>query len=289
MTIEINRIPFRADLMDGKRVLVTGGGTGLGRAVTYRMAQLGATVYICGRREEILRNTTKEITEETGAQVTPLRCDIRDSAQVESMFDAIWAEGALDILINNAGANFLARTETLSARAFDTIISIALSGNAYCVLAAGKRWIGAKRGGVILNVLASGATSLGRAFTVPLTMAKSAMLAMTRSLAVEWGPKGIRCVAIAPGIFPTPGAFGQLLPEERIKSYDFTRNIPLGRFGEHDEFANMCAFLTSDAASYVNGDMITIDGGRGIKAMDLDDLFSWTDENWASLKQARKR
>lgn len=282
-------IPFREDLMAGKRVLVTGGGTGLGRAVTHRMAQLGAHVYICGRREEILQATAREIADETGAAVTPLRCDIRDSARVEAMFDAIWADGALDVVINNAAANFLARTETLSARAFDAIIGIALSGNAYCVLAAGRRWIAARKGGVILNVLTTGAGTSGRAFTVPLTMAKAAMLAMTRSLAVEWGPKGIRCVGIAPGLFPTPGAWDQLFPEERVQANDLTRSVPLGRFGQHDEFANMCVFLSSDAAAYVNGDMITIDGGRGIKGMDVDDLFSWTDEKWESLKLARKR
>jgi NAD(P)-dependent dehydrogenase (short-subunit alcohol dehydrogenase family) len=289
MTAVTHPNPFRADLMAGKRALVTGGGTGLGRAVTQRMAELGAHVCICGRREEILQATAKEITAETGSMITPLRCDIRDSAQVEAMFDAIWADGALDIVVNNAAANFLARTETLSARAFDAIISIALSGNAYCVLAAGKRWISAKRGGVILNVLTTGAGGSGRAFTVPLTMAKAAMLAMTRSLAVEWGPKGIRCIGIAPGLFPTPGAWDQLFPAERVKSNDLTKSIPLGRFGKHDEFANMCVFLTSDAASYVNGDMITIDGGRGLKGMDVDDLFSWTDEKWDSLKLARKR
>lgn len=282
-------IPFRTDLLQAKRALVTGGGTGLGRAVTRRMAQLGAHVYICGRREEILQTTAAEIAADTGARVTPLRCDIRDSVQVEALFDDIWTEGALDIVVNNAAANFLARTETLSARAFDAIISIALSGNAYCVLAAGRRWIAARRGGVILNVLTTGAGSAGRAFTVPLTMAKAAMLAMTRSLAVEWGPKGIRCVGIAPGLFPTPGAWDQLFPEERVKSNDLTRSIPLGRFGEHEEFADMCAFLASDAAAYVNGDMITIDGGRGLKGMDVDDLFSWTDEKWESLKLARKR
>ena len=282
-------IPFRADLMAGKRALVTGGGTGLGRAVTRRMAQLGAHVYICGRREEILQATAAELTAETGSTVTPIRCDIRDSAQVEAMFDAIWADGALDVVVNNAAANFLARTETLSARAFDAIIGIALSGNAYCVLAAGKRWIGAGRGGVILNVLTTGAGGAGRAFTVPLTMAKAAMLAMTRSLAVEWGPKGIRCIGVAPGLFPTPGAWDQLFPDDRVKGNDLTRSIPLGRFGEHDEFANLCVFLSSDAASYVNGDMITIDGGRGLKGMDVDDLFAWTEEQWQAQKQARKR
>lgn len=283
------RLPFRADLMAGKRALVTGGGTGLGRAVAHRLAQLGATVYICGRREDVLQTTAGEIAGETGATVKPLRCDIRDNTQVEGMFDAIWTEGPLDILVNSAGANFLARTESLSARAFDTIISIALNGTSYCTLAAGRRWIAGQHGGVVLSVLSAGVQHLGKAFTLPLSMAKSAVLAMTRGLAVEWGPKGIRCVGIAPGIFPTPAAMGQLIPDDRLESNDFTRSIPLGRFGHHDEFADMCAFLVSDAASYVNGEVVTIDGGRTVKAPDLDDMFAWSDEKWESLKQARKR
>ena len=285
----VSRLPFRADLMAGKRVLVTGGGTGLGKAAAWRMAEAGARVVICGRREEILQATATEIAQATGAEVLAMRCDIRDSAQVETLFDAIWESGPLDNLINNAAANFLARTETLSTRAFDAIISIALSGNAYCVLAAGKRWIAAGRPGVILNVLTTGAAGTGRAFTVPLSMAKAAMLVMTRSLAVEWGPKNIRLVGLAPGLFPTPGAWEQLFPEERVKAADPLKSIPLGRYGRHDEFADMCVFLTSDAASYVNGDMITIDGARGIKGMDVDDLFTWNDAKWESMKQSRKR
>lgn len=281
--------PFRPDLLAGKRALVTGGGTGLGRAVTERMAQVGAHVYICGRREDVLAQTAREIADATGSTVTPIPCDIRDSALVEAMFDRIWREGPLDVVVNNAAANFLARTETLSNRAFDAIIDIALKGNAYCVMGAGKRWIAEKRGGVILNVLTTGAGTAGRAFTVPLTMAKAAMLAMTRSLAVEWGPKGIRSIGVAPGLFPTPGAWKQLFPGARAQSKEPTSSIPLGRFGEHDEFADLCVFLASDAAAYVNGDMITIDGGRGLKGMDVDDLFAWTEEQWESLKPARKR
>ena len=280
-------VPFRADLFAGKRALVTGGGTGLGRAVAHRIAQLGGRVVICGRREEIIQATAAEISAATGSEVTSLRCDIRDAATVDGMFTEIWNSGPLDILVNNAAANFLSRTETLSSRAFDAIISVALNGNAYCALNAGQRWIAEGRRGVILNVLTTGAVA-GRAFTVPLTMAKSAMLSMTKSLAVEWGPKGIRSVGIAPGLFPTPGAWQQLF-DQREAGADPTRAIPLGRFGEHDEFADACAFLVSDAAGYINGDMMTIDGGRGLKGMDVDDLFEWNDEKWASLKAGRKR
>jgi len=280
-------VPFRSDLFAGKRALITGGGTGLGRAVAYRLAQLGGRVVICGRRLDVLEATAAEITAATGAEVMALPCDIRDAGQVDALFTQIWSSGPLDILVNNAAANFLSRTETLSPRAFDAILSVALNGNAYCALNAGQRWIKGGRTGVILNVLTTGAAA-GRAFTVPLTMAKSAMLAMTKSLAVEWGPKGIRCVSIAPGLFPTPGAWQQLFDQRKAGS-DPTQAIPLGRFGEHDEFANACAFLLSDAAGYINGDMLTIDGGRGLKGMDVDDLFAWSDEKWDALKAGRKR
>lgn len=280
--------PFRADLMAGRRVLVTGGGTGLGMAVARRMAELGALVVICGRRKEVLEETARTLSTETGQPVTPMVCDIRDAAQVEAMLDAIWTEGPLDILVNNAAANFLARSESLSPRAFDAIVSISLNGNAYCALGAGRRWIAAGRPGAILNVLAAGVAN-GRAYTVPLTMSKAALLAMTKSLAVEWGPKGIRVNAIAPGLFPTPGAWKQLFPDGRTSRSDPTASIPLRRFGEHPEFADMCVFLTSDAATYLNGDMVTLDGGRALKGMDIDDLAGWSDEQWESLKKQRTR
>jgi NAD(P)-dependent dehydrogenase (short-subunit alcohol dehydrogenase family) len=279
--------PFRADLFSGKRVLVTGGGTGLGRAVAHRVAQLGGRVVICGRREDVLQASAAEMSKATEAQVLALTCDIRDPQAIEAMYEAIWKEGPLDILVNNASANFLSRTETLSPRAFTALTDIALHGNAYCALGVGRRWIAENRPGVILNVLTAGAVN-GRAFTVPLTMSKAAMLAMTKSLAVEWGPKGIRSVAIAPGLFPTPGAWQQLF-DQRKAGADPTQAIPLQRFGEHDEFADACCFLISDAAGYINGDMITIDGGRALKGMDVDDLLAWSDEQWDSLKAGRKR
>jgi NAD(P)-dependent dehydrogenase (short-subunit alcohol dehydrogenase family) len=243
---------------------------------------------ICGRRTEVLEATAAEIRQELGVGVQAISCDIRDSAAVEAMMDAAWAKGPLDALVNNAAGNFLSRTETLSARAFDAVTSIAMNGNAYCTLAAGRRWIAAGRPATILNVLTAGAAS-GRAFTVPLTMAKAAMLAMTKSLAVEWGPKGIRSIAVAPGLFPTPGAWQQLYPEDRDKDQRTLHSIPVGRYGQHAEFADLCALLVSDAAGYVNGDMITIDGGRALKGMDVDDLMAWTPEKWAAIKQARKR
>lgn len=282
------RSPFRSDLLAGKRILISGGGTGLGKAMAHRMAALGALPVICGRRSEVLTATAQEIYAETGTTVQTVSCDIRDSAAVQNMIDTVWQTSPLDVLINNAAGNFLARTETLSARAFDAVTSIAMNGNAYCSIGVGRRWIDSGRSGVILNVLTAGAAG-GRAFTVPLTMAKAAMLAMTKSLAVEWGPKGVRSIAVAPGLFPTPGAWQQLYPEDRDKQATMMRAIPVGRYGKHHEFADLCAFLVSDAASYLNGDMITIDGGRALKGMDVDDLLSWPAEKWDAIKQARKR
>jgi len=280
--------PFRADLMAGKRVLVTGGGTGLGMAVARRMAEHGADVCICGRRKEVLDETAASIGADTGRPVRAIACDIRDPTQVEAMLDELWSVGPLDVLVNNAAANFIARTETLSARAFDAVVGISLNGNAYCAIGVGRRWIAAGTGGTILNVLAAGVAN-GRAYTVPLTMSKAALLAMTRSLAVEWGPKGIRVNAVAPGLFPTPGAWQQLFPDGRSSRSDPTSSIPLKRFGEHPEFADMCVFLASDAATYLNGDMVTLDGGRSLKGMDIDDLAGWSDEQWESLKKRRAR
>lgn len=272
---------FRNGLLTGKRVLITGGGTGLGKAIGHGLAALGADLVICGRRAEVLRAAAADIASASGRQVEAVPCDIRDAAEVETMMDEIWATGPLDVLINNAAANFLARTETLSPRAFDAIMRVSVNGAAYCTISVGRRWIGAGRGGVILNVLASGVES-GRAFMVPLTMAKSAMLAMTRSLAVEWGRKGIRCVAVAPGAFPTEASAERLQPLGRPA--DRSRAIPLGRLGELPELSGLCAFLVSDLAAYITGEMISVDGGGSLMRTEVNDLLDWTPEQWEALK-----
>jgi NAD(P)-dependent dehydrogenase (short-subunit alcohol dehydrogenase family) len=203
---------FETGLLKGKRILVTGGGSGLGAAMGRRFLALGAELVICGRKLDRLESTAAEMRKETGGKVTISACDVRDSAAVDAMMDAIWREAPLDILVNNAAATFIAQSEHLSFRAADAILAPTLHGAMYCTLAAGKRWIEGEHQGVVLSILST-STITGRAFTVPSAMAKSAVLAMTRSLAVEWGPKGIRTVAIAPGPFPTPGASGQLRPE----------------------------------------------------------------------------
>ena len=198
---------FEKNLLANKRILVTGGGSGLGAAMGRRFAELGAELIICGRRLELLEQTAAQLRSDLGGKVSAIQCDIRDGAAVDAMMDAIWREAPLDVLVNNAAATFIAQTEHLSFRAADAILAPTLHGAMYCTLAAGKRWIEGQHKGVVLSILST-STITGRAFTVPSAMAKSAVLAMTKSLAVEWGPKGIRTVAIAPGPFPTAGASG---------------------------------------------------------------------------------
>ncbi len=277
---------FEKSLLAAKRILVTGGGSGLGAAMARRFLELGAELIICGRRLELLEATAAEMRLDPGCKVTTIRCDIRDGAAVEAMMDAIWREAPLDVLVNNAAATFIAQTEHLSFRAADAILAPTLHGTMYCTLAAGKRWIEARHGGVVLSILST-STITGRAFTVPSAMAKSAILAMTRSLAVEWGPKGVRTVAIAPGAFPTPGATGQLRPEGRDQGWA-SRN-PLGRTGEHRELADLASFLISDGASYINGDMVVQDGGAHLRGSGAEDLLQWTEEQWEIQRAGRAK
>jgi NAD(P)-dependent dehydrogenase (short-subunit alcohol dehydrogenase family) len=275
---------FQPGLLSGRRALVTGGGTGLGEAIARRYAELGASLVLIGRRAAVLDEAAARIRTDFGAEVQTIACDIRDADAVEAMADAAWTRAPIDVLVNNAAATFIAQTEHLSARAADAIIAPTLHGALYCTLAFGRRWIDAGRPGVILGILST-STITGRAFTVPSAMAKSAHLAMIRSLAVEWGPKGIRMVGIAPGPFPTPGASGQLRPSGRAEVLD-QRN-PLGRAGEHIELADLASYLVSDHAAYVNGEMVTIDGGMHLRTSGAEDLLGWTDAQWAELRARR--
>jgi NAD(P)-dependent dehydrogenase (short-subunit alcohol dehydrogenase family) len=277
---------FEKGLLKGKRILVTGGGSGLGAAMGRRFVELGAELVICGRRLEPLEATAVQMRNEFGGTVGTIRCDIRDGAAVDAMMDTIWRDSPLDILVNNAAATFIAQTERLSFRAADAILAPTLHGAMYCTLAAGKRWIDARHKGVVLSILST-STITGRAFTVPSAMAKSAILAMTKSLAVEWGPKGIRTVAIAPGAFPTPGASGQLRPEGRDE--DWALRNPLGRSGEHTELANLASFLVSDSAGYINGEMVVQDGGSHLRSSGAEDLLQWTDAQWEKQRTARSK
>jgi len=277
---------FVPDLLKSRSILITGGGTGLGKAMGRRFLQLGADLMICGRREAVLAATAQEFQTEFGRPVRIHRVDLRHAEAVEELMDVAFKDRPLDILVNNAAANFVARTETLSMRAVDAVLNITLHGTAYCTLAAGKRWIEAKHKGVVLSILST-STITGRAFAVPSAIAKSGILAMTRSLAVEWGPKGIRTVAIAPGTFPTPGASGQLRPEGRDQGW--AERNPLGRTGEHRELADLASFLISDGASYINGEMVVQDGGSHLRSSGAEDLLQWTDAQWQAQRAARAK
>lgn len=278
---------FDKSLLVGKRVLITGGGTGLGAAMGRRFLSFGAELVICGRREAVLQETAGRLANETGGKVETLTCDVRDAAAVDAMMDRAFASAPLDVLVNNAAATFIAQTEHLSARAADAILAPTLHGALYCTMAAGKRWIEAKRRGVVLSILST-STITGRAFTVPSAIAKSGVLAMTKSLAVEWGSKGVRLVAIAPGPFPTPGASANLHPEGRKAILPEDLN-PLGRVGQHEELADLASFLISDRAAYINGEMVTIDGGAHLRTSGAEDLLGWSEAQWQSHRDRLKR
>ena len=254
---------FQNNLLLDKRILITGGGTGLGKATAQRFLELGATVYICGRRHEVLAATEAELRQKTGGTIHSRPCDVRDAAAVEEMISRIWRDGPLDVLMNNAAGNFLARTEELSIRAFESVIGIVLMGTLHATLACGKRWLQARHPAVVLNVTTT-YTTTGSAYVVPSAVSKAGVQALTRSLAVEWGNRGIRMNAIAPGPVPTEGAFSRLLPRPELEQRAKDRN-PLGRFGTLEEFANLAAFLVSDGSAYINGEVVTMDGGEWLQ------------------------
>jgi NAD(P)-dependent dehydrogenase (short-subunit alcohol dehydrogenase family) len=254
---------FRADLLQNKRILITGGGTGLGKGMAQRFLSLGATVYICGRRKEVLSATQLELRETTGGSIHALPCDVRSADAVDGMIEAIWRDGPLDILINNAAGNFLARTEDLSLRAFDAVIGIVLLGTIHVTMACGRRWLAANHPATVLNITTT-YTRTGSAYVVPSATAKAGVEAFTRSLAVEWGNRGIRMNAIAPGPVPTKGAFSRLLPRPELEQLARQRN-PMGRFGTVEELSNLAAFLVSDGCPYINGEVVTMDGGEWLQ------------------------
>lgn len=273
---------FRPDLLAGRTALVTGGGTGLGRAMVETFCALGADAVICGRREETLAKAAAEIAAATGRHVQPVACDVRDVDAVDALAGEACERGC-DILVNNAAANFVARTETLSPRAFDAIVDISMKGAANATFACGRRWIADGRGGVVLSIVTSYAWH-GSPYVVPSSMAKAGLLAMTRGLAAEWGPKGIRLVAIAPGSFPTPGAWERLVPRADLAARHETANA-LGRPGLKEELATLAAFLVSEAAGYVTGECVTIDGGRWVSmAGTFGHLSALTDDEWSAMR-----
>lgn len=271
---------FADDLLRGKRILITGGGTGLGKSMGHRFMELGADLVICGRRSEVLEATAQEFKLAFGRKVQTIACDVRSAESVESMLDDAWRNGKVDVLINNAAGNFIAQTHKLSSRAIDSVLGICLHGGAYCTTGMGRRWIEANQPGTVLSILTVSAL-MGAPFTVPSAMAKAGMEAMTKSLAVEWGPKGIRLVAVVPGSFPTEGATSRLRPAGSNGSWN--DGIPLRRSGKHIELANLCAFLVSDLAAYITGETVVIDGGSrylGGARGGAREMLNWTDEDW---------
>jgi len=273
---------FRTDLLQNKRILITGGGTGLGKGMAERFLELGATVHICGRREEVLEQTAAELSPKGTIHAIP--CDVRSLDAVEAMIDSIWSEAPLDILVNNAAGNFIARTEELSARAFESVIGIVLMGALHCTMACGRRWLKSAHRGTVLSISTTYAP-VGSAYVVPSAIAKAGVDALTRSLAVEWADRGIRMNAIAPGPIPTQGAFSRLLPRPELETFALDRN-PLHRFGTIEEFANLAAFLISDGSGYINGEVIRMDGGEFLQgAGEFSNLGkSLTEEDWLALK-----
>ena len=284
--MQFNKPMLKDGSLDGQVIVVTGGGSGLGKSMSTYFLELGAKVVITSRNLEKLTNTAKELEEKTGGKVLPLRCDVRNYDEVESMLAAVLnAFGRVDGLLNNAAGNFISPTERLSSNAFDTIIDIVLKGTKNCTLAFGKHWITTKqKKATVLNIVTTYAWT-GSAFVVPSATAKAGVLAMTRSLAVEWAKYGIRFNAIAPGPFPTKGAWDRLLPGDLKEKFDMKKKVPLGRVGEHQELANLAAYLMSDFSSYVNGEVITIDGGEWLQgAGEFNMLQEVPQEMWDMLE-----
>jgi len=277
---------LQADALKGKTIVVTGGGSGLGKAMTTYFLELGANVVISSRNQEKIDLAAKELIEQTGGSVLAMPCDVRHYEQVEALVKkACDTYGSVDVLVNNAAGNFISPTERLSANAFDTIIDIVLKGTKNCTLAFGKHWIAQKQTQkVVLNIVTTYAWT-GSAYVVPSATAKAGVLAMTRSLAVEWAKYGMRFNAIAPGPFPTKGAWDRLLPGNLKEQFDLAKKVPLKRVGVHQELANLAAYLVSDFSAYINGEVITIDGGEWLKgAGQFNLLEDIPEELWDMLE-----
>lgn len=281
---------FQTDLLKGRAIFLTGGGSGLGRSMALRFAELGARIFVVGRREPPLTEVCGEI-HRNGGTAAFATCDVRDPSAVEAAASAADQQfGRIDTLVNNAAGNFMARTETLSPNAFNAVVGIVLNGSFHCTQAFGKRWIAQRLAGNVLNIVTTYASAnCGSGFVVPSACAKAGVLAMTTSLAVEWAKYHIRLNAIAPGPFPTEGAWSRLMPSKQFEEHSRDKH-PMKRFGRHEELTNLAAFLISDMSEYINGECVVIDGGQWLRgAGEFNDLSMLPDSVWEQMESARAK
>ena len=281
---------FQPTLFNGRAIFISGGGSGLGRSMALKFAELGSQIFIIGRREQPLKNVCEEIRR-AGGSAAYATADVREPAAVEAAAETAFNQfGRIDTLVNNAAGNFMARTETLSSNAFNAVIGIVLNGSFNCTQALAKRWIADKQGGNILNIVTTyAAANSGSAFVVPSACAKAGVLAMTTSLAVEWAKYKIRVNAIAPGPFPTEGAWSRLIPSKEYEDHA-RESHPMKRFGRHDELTNLAAFLLSDMSEYINGECVVIDGALWLRgAGEFNDLLALPDSAWQAMESSRSK
>lgn len=279
---------LKPDSLKGKTIIITGGGTGLGRSMGKYFLELGANLVITSRKKDVIDKTAKELMNETGSNVLAVPCDVRKYEEIENVIKETENRfGSINGVLNNAAGNFISPTERLSHRAFDIVVDIVLKGTYYTTLAAGKNWITKKQPGVFLNIVTTYAWT-GSGYVVPSACGKAGVLALTRSLAVEWAKYKIRSNAIAPGPFPTEGAWSRLLPGELVKKFDPAERIPLKRVGDHQELANLAAYLMSDYSAYINGEVITIDGGEWLRnGGEFSHLEAIPEALWDNIEKMR--
>ena len=280
---------LKADSLKNKTIVITGGGTGLGRSIGKYCLELGANLVITSRKKEVIEKTAAELMRETGGEVLAVPADVRKYEEIENVLkEAEKRFGQIHAVLNNAAGNFISPTERLSHRAFDIIVDIVLKGTYYTTLAVGKNWISKKQPGIFLNIVTTYAWT-GSGYVVPSACSKAGVLALTRSLAVEWAKYNIRSNAIAPGPFPTEGAWSRLLPGDLVKKFDPAERVPLKRVGEHQELANLAAYLLSDYSAYVNGEVITIDGGEWLRnGGEFSHLEEIPNETWDMIEKTRR-